>query len=588
MAVGLVGALSVVLATAYACVCAAALLGRAATPDIYRTGLVAVVVLAAILLPWPEDDSWRRGAAIGVVVGVAGVVGYELLGSNPSIGAGQIGALIGALFTFPLLGLVRSGRLGAGFIRIALLLLLVVVGVAFVRTILEGGGFGHDESAYVLKTRSWLEGTPDTGWQLHRAPFVSALAAPIVAFTESEVAIRLVGSFLAVAALVGVMLVAERVGGLWAALIAGATVGASLSYLRRGSEYLTDVPAAGVLLFIVAVVLTVVRRPDTSRRLVFWLGPLVALAFYVRYQSSLAVVGIAAATVIVWPGVVKRLWRPLSISAGMAAAAIVPHIIWATAVTGTPWGVVLATQEAGGREFLGEGLVDYATMFSKDLAGPAGAVLMGAGSLWIGWCLVTGFRRRSDDARLAGFVAIVVAVAVVPLGLVAHGEPRFVFFPVWLLVALGAHAVVRLITNLSPRQRVALVAIAGILWLPLFTETVRRADRNAEARGENFAVVVDASNIIEADASGSCGVLTTYQPQVTWYSTCWTELFSPNAPDLGVGDLQGDRDYAVLFENGKRQPSPQQQEKYIELGPVETVPARTEGIGEATIVFIDG
>lgn len=583
---GLAGALSVVLGTAFVCVSAAALLGRGARPDIYKTGILVVVVLAAILFPWPDDDSWRRGAAIGIVVGVAGVVGYGLAG-GAGIGPSQIGAFIGGLFTFPLLGLARSGVLGSRFVRLALLLLVVVVVVALVQTIVGGGAFGHDESAYVLKARSWLQGTPDTGWSLHRAPAVSFLAMPVVAFTQSEVAVRLVGSVLSVAALVGVILVAQRMGGLWPALIAGATVGVSLPYLRRGAEYLTDVPAAGVLLFVVTVVLIIVAKPDASRHLVIWLGPLVAIAFYVRYQSALSVIGIAAATAIIWPGVVKRLWRPLLLSAGIAVAAIVPHLIWATRVADSPLGVILATEEAGGAEYPGQGLVDYAHLFAKDLAGPVGAVLMAVGLLWIGWSLVTGWRRRTDDARLAGFVAIVVAVAVVPLGLVAHAEPRFVFFPVWLLIATGAHAVVRLGTRLGARPQVALVAIASIVWVPLFAETAGRADRNAEARAAGFQVVVDASEYIEMDAPGSCGVMTSYQPQVTWYSECFTDRFGSESVEQDVDGLEGDTRYVLVFENGKRQPGPERIEAYLMLGPVSEIDSTDDSIGDATVVEVD-
>jgi 4-amino-4-deoxy-L-arabinose transferase-like glycosyltransferase len=460
------------------------------------------------------------------------------------------------------------------------------VGIAMVSTILGGGGFGHDESAYVLKARSWLQGTPDTGWNIHRAPFISSLAMPIVAFTDNEVVVRLVGSVLSIAALVGVVLVARRMGGLWPALIAGAAVGTSLPYLRRGAEYLTDVPAAGVLLLIVAVVLTVVVRPDESGRLVIWLGPLIALAFYVRYQSALSVVAVAAGAAVVWPGAVKRLRRPLLIAAGIAVAAVVPHLIWATGATGSPLGVILATEEAGAGRYVGEGLIDYARMLPKDLAGPVGALLMAAGLLWIGWTLVTGLRGRTDDARLAGFVAIVVTLVVLPLGLVAHAEPRFVFFPVWLLIAIGAHAVVRLVSRFGSRQQVAVVAAASIVWIPLFVETAGRADRNAEARAAGFQIVVDAARYIDMDAPGSCGVLTSYQPQVTWYSGCFTDGFADEPAAENVAGLEGDSRYVLVFENGKRQPGPDRLENYLMLGPATEIDSPDDSIGDATVVVV--
>lgn len=585
LAAGFFRALSVVLGAAFIAVSSLALVGLAPRPDIYKTGLVLVVVVAALLLPWPSDDSWRRGAVIGIVVGIAGVVGYGLLSDGPVLGPGQAGALLGAIITFPLLRMGGSGGLESRFVRFALFVLLVVVGIAFVRIIIGGGAFGHDESAYALKARSWVEGTPDTGWGLHRGPFVSWLAVPVVAFTESEVTVRLTGSLLSLTALVCVMLVARRMGGLWSALIAGATVGASLSYLRRGAEYLTDVPAAGVLLLIAAIVLSAVRDPEKSRRLVIWLGPLVALSFYVRYQSALSVLGIALAAAIVWPRVVRGLWRPLLTAGVIAAVAIIPHFAWATTVSGGPLGAVLGFN-ASGRGHLGEGLREYAGMFPKDLAGPVGALLMVVAMLWVVRSFITGARRRSEDARLAGFVTIVVIVAVVPLGLVAHGEPRFVFFPVWLLIALGAHALVSLVRRLTPRQQIAVVSIAAIGWMPLFVETVNRADRQAEGRAAGFQTVVDASDFIELDASGSCGVLTSYLPQVTWYSKCFTDGFSNQSAEASVDRLEGEAHYVLLFENGKRQPGPDRVQDFLELGPVSGIESSNESIGDATIVEV--
>ncbi|MBW3667470.1 MAG: hypothetical protein KY394_07740, partial [Actinobacteria bacterium] len=182
---------------------------------------------------------------------------------------------------------------------------------------------------------------------------------------------------------------------------------------------------------------------------------------------------------------------------------------------------------------------------------------------------------------------VVVVVSVVPLGLVVHGEPRFVFFPVWLLIAAGSALVVELVRRLPARLLPVAVVVAAFMWLPLFAETVRQADHNAEARGETLAVVEDASNVIELDGAGSCAVLTTYNPQVTWYSTCFTGLFRPGRDDLGIADLAGERLYALLFVNGKREPVGEERQAYLELGPTEMVPAQNGVIGDATIVDIN-
>ena len=568
----------------------ASLFQIAATPGPDRVGVVAVVVLAAVMLPTPSEGTWRSGAWAGVAVGVIGSIAAETLGSRFSIGAGQLGAIIGGAIAIPILARTWDGDVSARpqWPRWLIAGVLGLVAVALVRTMLDGGGLGHDESAYALKARSWLQGTPDTGWQLHRAPLNSILGVPVVAFTENEVPFRLIGAVLGLVALGGVGLVGKRLGGAWSSVIAIATVGASLPFLRRSSEYLTDVSAAGLLILIVWLVLAIVSEPERWRRRVLWLAPLVLSAFYMRYQSALGVAGITIGAVLVWPRVISVLRRELAITFALVVVGLVPHLVWATVVTGTPWGVVTLTQGAAGRAFLGEGIVDYLRFFPNELAGPLGALMMMLGLIWLFWGIgrsVVGVGRDSET-DIAWFVGIIAFVSVGPLGLVAHGEPRFVFFPVWLLIAIGSSAAVFLLSRAPSRMKLISAVLAIILWLPLFTETVRRSDGNAEARGQTFAVVVDASNAVEIESGGDCGVMTTYQPQVTWYSTCWTELFYPNDEDLGVGRLEGRDQFVVLFENGKRQPQGDALDEYLELGPSQIVPAENDRIGDATVVQV--
>ena len=226
-------------------------------------------------------------------------------------------------------------------------------------------------------------------------------------------------------------------------------------------------------------------------------------------------------------------------------------------------------------------------MFPVDLAGPVGTLVAAVGMLWVVWQSV-GRRRGSDrvDSRVGLFVVIVVLVAVVPLGLVAHGEPRFVFFPMWLLIAVGASVIVRGASELPNPYLAVAVAAAGLLWLPLFTETAGRVDRNAEARAETLSVVVDAGNHIENDGSGSCSILTTYQPQITWYSTCATELLRASDGSIGLELLEGDRRYVLVFDNGKRQPPDDVLDDYVDLSSGAEIKAANDRIGDASVIDV--
>lgn len=585
---GFFGALAVIGSAAFLAISLYALVGLASRPDLERTLVVMAALIVAVALPRPRPREWYGGAALGIAVGLIGVIGLEFIAGNASIGAGQVGALLGAALVYPVLGWVWTHDVLPWLARAGLAVLLAFTAVALVRAILDGGGLGHDESAYALKARAWVTDTPHTGWQLHRAPLNSLLAVPIVLFTESEVALRLLAAAMAIVSLVAVGLVANRLADGWGALATVATVGSSLPFLRRGSEFLTDVPSAGVLLLIVWLVLTIVANPDRYGSRVYWLAPLIGAAFYMRYQSALAIAGISLAVILAWPRVVARLrWR-LLVTGGLTLAILAPHLIWATIIADGPWGVVLQTGEAGGRQFLGEGLVDYTRLFPIDLAGPVGAAVMAIGIAWVLWKSAAHVLGRRDfESRVGLFTLITVVVAVVPLGLVSHGEPRFVFFPVWLLIAVGASFVVRLVLRLGHPYRAVALVVTSLLWLPLFTETVRRVDRNAEARAESFSIVVDASNRIEDDGSGTCAVLTTYQPQVTWYSTCSTELLRNRDGGLGLEDLDAEREYVLLFENGKRQPPDDILDDHIDRDAGIVVPARNDAIGDATIVDLN-
>src|SRR5690606_41611407 len=126
--------------------------------------------------------------------------------------------------------------------------------------------------------------------------------------------------------------------------------------------------------------------------------------------------------------------------------------------TGAAWGILLDPAGAGGRESLGEGLVDYARDLPDLLAGQAGALLLLVGLGWGLWCLTEPVHR----AR-AVFLLVPAIGQFVLLGLLSHGEPRFVFFPVGLLLVAVALAVEQL------RMRLPLWTYEAVVWIAELT-----------------------------------------------------------------------------------------------------------------------
>ena len=95
-------------------------------------------------------------------------------------------------------------------------------------------------------------------------------------------------------------------------------------------------------------------------------------------------------------------------------------------------------------------------------------------------------------------------------------------------------------------------------------------------------VIVAASNEIRAAAGeGDCTVLTTYTPQITWYSRCESLLITEETAESGR--------LLVLFEHGKRQPVGGHLVEYLDAVGAEliTVVGDAEGsIGDARVFWI--
>ncbi len=350
--------------------------------------------------------------------------------------------------------------------------------LVFAWIVVGGGGFGHDESTYVLKARAWVSGTPDTGWDFHRAIAQSLIAVPIVFFTENEVAFRSLSVVLAVGTVVAVGWLGWRVRSARAGWLAAAVFAVAPSFLRRGAEFLTDVPSAGLL--VVATGLLWRWGTRRSRIGVFCSGAVAigALAFYVRYQAILSLALLALAAVIVFWSRIKEAVGQLAAAALLFLGLLLPHFIWSSAVAGTPWGIITQTGESGGRTYLGQGLVGYVRDLPDLLAGQLGALAIIAAIVWLVVRIAVILRKHRVEPldRLAIYLVGPALGQILILGLLAHGEPRFLFFPVALLVVAGAVVADQIGSLLSLRwQRVltfaAVVGFLGMLGLPGYAWT---------------------------------------------------------------------------------------------------------------------
>lgn len=556
----------------------AAAFGLSPRPALYvlGAGVVAAAVAGVTSRSRPEALPFRVGAiaagtaALLLEVASGGRFGaLAVTAAAASIAVAVVGPALGRLVDTP----VPKWLAVVGLAAVALVLARVVIG---------GGELGHDEAAYALKARAWLRGTPDTGWDLHRGIGQSVIALAVLAVRESASGLRLVSVVLSIGTVVAVWALGRTMRSDRVGLAAAGMFAVAPSFLRRGAEFLTDLPSAGLLLVVALLLWRWATSESASDRQLYLAVVLAAAAFYIRYQAVLSLALLVVAWLFVGRERVRQRSKSAVLAAALGVALLLPHLIWASVVTGRPWGVIAFTSAAGRRAYLGEGLVDYVRDLPDLLAGQVGGVALVVAVGWLVWR-----SARAGDRRPALFLAIPALGQFLILGTISHGEPRFVFFPVALMLVAAATAADELrarIPEWAYRAGTFTFVVALVASLGLHGA---RMDEFAEARGEMVAALEEAAAVIEAEATRPCGVITGLRPQVTWLTGCHTALFGLSEVEIPLGP-EFDR-FLLFTEGGLREPDADLKAEYESLAAGDPIRIDGEGsIGDVVIWPLDG
>ena len=439
---------------------------------------------------------------------------------------------------------------------------------------------GHDESVYAVLARHWLSDTAATGVAPHRAPLLPVLGMPVLASGGGELGLRSWGIVAGVVAIIAVWWIGRRMGGAVTGLLAASVFIFSPTVLEASTAYLTDLPAAAVLLLLTGLLWSQFAEREAPTWALYLVAPLAWAAYELRYGSALPVLLLFAVTWLLFRDAVRSHARRVLATLVLLAILLLPHLVNSTTDLGHPIARLLYTTDIAGREYIGEGLVDYARGFPQDLAGPATAALMAVGL--VGGLVAAVARRRrpegwsapnrtgpeSNRARVFAFLLLPALAHVVLIGITSHGEPRFVFFAVALISVAGA-VVVRDVLALVLRRSAALVwsalVVAGMLIAAEAALVARYESRARDGSAERYAVLEQSADAIIDRAGEDCSVLTTYTPQITWMTECESYHFG-SPPVTGRERFLSGDGWMVLFEEGKRQPEGEVLEHYLAIG----------------------
>jgi 4-amino-4-deoxy-L-arabinose transferase-like glycosyltransferase len=522
--------------------------GESAGPGARVDLAVAVVVPVAIgglVLAWP----------VGHSSGSAGSISPQLMAI---IGGAVATGVILPIFVWvgqrwraePVPSPVVPFRVELVLVGVLVLVFGVTVGLG----IIQNATFSWDESVYALIARSWLFGTPSSGWGPYRPPLLSFLATIPMLVTRHEAAFRAITLLFGCLCVVAVWLLGRRLQGALAGLLAAAVVAVAQPIEIQAGLFLDDVPSAGLVVLFLCAISWVMERPRAGRAML-WLAPIAALAFYLRYGSALVIALIAVTALVLWRRRIAADWRTAAATAALLVALLVPHFAYSTIATGTPWGIVVQGDVGARSAHPGAAFAPYLALLPYGLMGPLGAVIAVIGLLAGTETLVRAFRiRRLDASARAMALLLLPAVgSIIVLGIEIHPEPRYLFLEMILLIVAGSMSLEQLWGRLRS-ARAPIGWIAAALMLIFMAGSAATISGAAAARGVASAWLRSGGRLIEARSSSDCSVLASDVPLITWYSGCRTLSFGAATEGNRDRLLTGRNRWLIVRKDGEFQP----------------------------------
>jgi hypothetical protein len=313
----------------------------------------------------------------------------------------------------------------------------------------------------------------------------------------SDIAMRLVPVLVFLLLLALLLRVSRRNG----APLAMMVMATALCVVRREATISSDIPA--LLLLFVTVWSIWSGFLEDPRWLV--LAAICADgAVYVRYGSLPIIFAIGLATLISFRHLLAPRARWLAVSVLIGLAGLIPFVLMSVSITGSATGMLVASAHEANRAYVGDGLVYYVTIWWWRDLGPVALAFLLLG-------VVAGIRGQDPRDR---FFLLISGLSLLLVGLSAHGETRFAFLPLLLMIFAGAR---KLEVSYPSFPRWVLVAACGATWLvgaALFARTPASAAHREAADA--------VATVRSVERRKECRVLARNWQQLAWYTGCQT------------------------------------------------------------------
>lgn len=383
----------------------------------------------------------------------------------------------------------------------------------------------HDEAVYLTKARSWVQGTPADEYRAYRPIGMVVAGSIFLPWGQSENNLRLFGVFSGALVVTFIFLLFQSVFDLRVGIVVSSVVALSGLFMEQAPLFQNDLLSSGLLIGTLWLLSLSFRSFGKSKFI--YLAPFFcAISFYLRYgvASTLFIIGIITLIFFYFAKIKDYSYKHLYRSTLIFIILLIPHFYYSINIYGNAFEVLLRAGEAAGREYLGEGLIQYIKWIPEELSGRVAGTLMIIGGLFtiVSLFFHKHLSPKNVQALWLGFIGV---ISMSLTGLLVHAEHRYVFLPIILLSGVG-YAVIFNLLNKYSKIVSNVFFVCSLFMIGYFgVGTYQTTVVSFQNKIDNRSFYTEAASYITSniDDDEKCAVWSAaFRPEISWYSKCFT------------------------------------------------------------------